>query len=74
MGAYDGSTVRLFLDGVEAGSGTATGGLPIVYATSTINSLLIGSFEAPDCNLAFISKPYPPIPGPERHVHRLVLD
>jgi hypothetical protein len=53
LGTYDGSTVRFFVDGVEVGSGTPTGGAQIAYKLSTSNDLLIGSYDPTGCALAF---------------------
>lgn len=53
LGTYDGTTVRLFLDGVQVGSGTSTGGAAIVYNLSTSNDLLIGNYDPAGCSLAF---------------------
>lgn len=48
MGTYDGSFVRLYVDGTEAGTGTAATG-PILYGTDWNNGdLFIGAFRAPD--------------------------
>jgi hypothetical protein len=46
VGTYDGSTVRLYLDGQQVGSGTAYG-TPIGYPAVSSNDLLIGNF--PGC-------------------------
>lgn len=56
MGTYDGSTVRLFLDGVQVGSGTPTGGARIVYNMPNSNDVLIGSYDPTACALAFNGK------------------
>ena len=39
-GTFDGSTVRLFIDGKQIGSGTAGGGAPIGYGTPAGNTTL----------------------------------
>lgn len=51
MGTYDGSSVHLFLDGAEVGSGTSAGGTQIAYNLSTTNDLSIGSYNAAGCPL-----------------------
>jgi len=43
-GTYNDSTVRLFVDGVEQGSGTAASG-NLVYGLSTNNDLVIGRYD-----------------------------
>lgn len=48
VGSYDGSFVRLYVDGKEAGTGTAATG-PILYGTDWNNGdLFIGAFREPD--------------------------
>ena len=56
MGTYDGSMVRLFVDGVEVGSGTPSGGAAIVYNLPDSNDLMIGSYDPAGCALAFNGK------------------
>jgi hypothetical protein len=53
VGTYDGSTVQLYLDGVEVGSGTPTGGAPIAYNLSTSNDLFFGGYNPAGCALPF---------------------
>jgi hypothetical protein len=53
MGTYDGSTVHLFLDGTEVGSGTSTAGAQISYGLSTSNDLFIGNYAPAGCALPF---------------------
>jgi hypothetical protein len=50
-GTYDGSTVRLFIDGKEIGTGTA-GGAPIGYDTPSGNTTL-GAYVG-SCDLTLI--------------------
>lgn len=50
VGTYDGSTVRLYVDGIEVGSGTPDTG-NIAYGLSTSNDLQIGAYEG--CSLPF---------------------
>jgi hypothetical protein len=42
-GTYDGSTIKLYVDGVEIGTGTP-GTAPIAYGLWTTNDLIIGSY------------------------------
>ena len=52
-GTYDGTTVRLYLDGVEQGTGTVTAG-NLKYGLSTTNDLFFGRFNSPGfCALTF---------------------
>jgi hypothetical protein len=50
VGTFDGSTVRLYVDGTQAGSGTAYSGA-IAYARSNSNHLFIGNYpkQPPPC-------------------------
>src|SRR5262249_46366773 len=48
-GTYDGSHVRLYVDGVEVGTPTAATG-PIKYNLSTTNDLFLGSYGVPGFN------------------------
>ncbi len=50
VGTYDGSSVRLYVDGIEVGSGTPDTG-NIAYGLSTSNDLQIGAYEG--CSLPF---------------------
>jgi hypothetical protein len=50
VGTYDGSTVRLYVDGQQVGSGTPANG-PIAYGLSTSNDLQIGAYSG--CSLPF---------------------
>jgi Concanavalin A-like lectin/glucanases superfamily len=43
IGTYDGSTVRLYVDGVQVGSGSADSS-PIAYGLPTTNALTIGNY------------------------------
>ena len=52
-GTYDGSYVRLYVDGVEVGPGTPTN-LTINYSLPTNNNFYIGAYVAPGwCTLGF---------------------
>jgi uncharacterized repeat protein (TIGR01451 family) len=52
-GTYDGSKVRLYVDGVEVGSGTSKS-TTIKYGLSTTNDLFIGTYEGgSNCSLRF---------------------
>jgi hypothetical protein len=53
VGTYDGSYVRIFLDGSEVGSGTSTGGALLRYNLATSNDLLIGGYSLAGCPLSF---------------------
>jgi hypothetical protein len=44
-GAYDGSLVHLYVDGVEVGSGTSAPGVTIGYGLSDTNDAFIGTFD-----------------------------
>ena len=44
VGTYDGTTVRLYVDGAEVGNGTPTNGVPITYGLPTSNDLFIGTY------------------------------
>ena len=46
VGTYDGSNVRLYVDGSQVGSGKATSG-PISYGLPTTNDLFIGYYDDP---------------------------
>ena len=46
-GSYDGSSVRLYVDGSQVGTGTPTSN-PIGYGLSTTNNLVVGSY--PGCS------------------------
>jgi hypothetical protein len=50
-GTYDGAYVRLYVDGVEVGSGIATT-IPIGYGLATDNDLIIGQYTG-TCSLPF---------------------
>jgi len=50
IGTYDGSTVRLYVDGRQVGSGTPDTA-PVNYGLSTSNDLMIGDYAG--CSLAF---------------------
>jgi hypothetical protein len=43
VGTYDGASVRLFVDGMEVGNGTATN-LKIAYGLPTTNDLFLGTY------------------------------
>jgi hypothetical protein len=47
-GSYDGSTVRLYVDGSQIGTGTAWSN-PISYALADSNDLLIGNYPYSNC-------------------------
>lgn len=47
-GTYDGTAVRIYLDGAEVGSGTPVTG-SIGYGLARHNNLLIGGFDDPAC-------------------------
>jgi hypothetical protein len=53
LGVFDGSTVHLYLDGAEVGSGTPAGGAQIDYGLSDSNDLLIGNYNPAGCSLPF---------------------
>jgi Concanavalin A-like lectin/glucanases superfamily len=53
MGTFDGTTVHLFLDGVEVGSGTPANGAQIAYNLPTSNDLSIGRYGPGACALPF---------------------
>jgi Ca2+-binding RTX toxin-like protein len=46
VGTYDGSVVRLYVDGQEVGNGTPTN-IQIAYGLPTHNDLVIGAFNGP---------------------------
>ena len=48
VGTYDGSFVRLFVDGHEVGSGTPLSNHQITYNTLATNNLIVGDFN-PSC-------------------------
>ena len=53
VGTYDGAAVRLYVDGVEVGSGTPTS-IPINYFLPDDSNFYIGAYRSPACNLAFL--------------------
>ena len=52
VGTYDGSVVRLYVDGVEVGAGTPASGT-LVYGLGSTNDLYIGTYHG-SCNLSFV--------------------
>jgi 6-phosphogluconolactonase (cycloisomerase 2 family) len=53
-GTYDGSYVRLYVDGVEVGTAASPTHLTINYALPTNNNFYIGAYVAPEwCTLGF---------------------
>ena len=50
-GTYDGANVRLYIDGVEQGTGTATN-ISIAYGLPTSNDLTIGRYNG-SCILSY---------------------
>lgn len=52
VGTYDGSAVRLYVDGIEVGTGTPASG-SIYYSLGTTNDLYIGTYHG-SCNLSFV--------------------
>jgi hypothetical protein len=53
VGTYDGAAVRLYVDGVEVGSGTPTN-ISINYFLPDNTNFYIGAYRAPGCNLGFL--------------------
>ena len=53
VGTYDGSTVHLYVDGTEVGTGTPNSGA-ITYGGPTSNDLFIGHYEGCPENLDFV--------------------
>jgi Concanavalin A-like lectin/glucanases superfamily len=51
-GTYDGSGVRLYLDGSQVGSATSAGAIPYALATASSN-LAIGDYPSSACGTAF---------------------
>ena len=52
VGTYDGSAVRLYVDGLEIGTGTPASGT-LLYSLGTTNDLCIGTYPG-TCNLSFV--------------------